>query len=231
MAEDAYLEFAHAPFDVVAKVADNVSSFSLRTWLKSPGVPETRKGLYGLLLGLTRLPEQRRENARFLRQEIDREVNDFRAGFDGLLGGYLLLAGRDGLKLLEARYLANPKAGVGDVRHAMSALRFYFEHGKEIAKSDLAAALATVLARPDFAEAAIIDLARWQAWQYESQISALFMRPEYAASEIKRAVVGYLRTCPHRSAAEALARIREADPQGVADAEEVLSKYGALQSR
>ena len=44
------------------------------------------------------------------------------AGFDGLLGGYLLLTGPKGLELLDSRYFANPKAAIGDVEHAMRAL-------------------------------------------------------------------------------------------------------------
>jgi len=45
----------------------------------------------------------------------------------GIFGGYLIAVGEPALELIEDRYLANPTAANGDVRHAMTALRFYHE--------------------------------------------------------------------------------------------------------
>jgi hypothetical protein len=228
IAEDAYREFGHARFDVVAKVVNRLPNDRVREWLTSDRVPQTRKGLYGLVLGLVSGESERRANADFLKKLILSDESDFRAGFDGVLGGYLLLTGNDGLKLIETRFLANPKAAVGDVRHAMTALRFYHEYGREISAERLRAALAKVLARPEFAEAAITDLSRWQAWEFCDQIAGLYEQPAFSATEIRRAIVGYLHACPEPAAAKRLARLREVDPAGVAAAEEVLSKLGKL---
>ena len=132
IAQDAYLEFGHAPFDEVARVADALSSERLRAWLFDDKVPPERKGFYGLAIGLVGDAEERRQNAQFVRTLIDYPDNDFRAGFDGLLGGYLLLKGTEGLNLIERRFLLEPHARDGDVRHAMTALRFYHEYGHDI---------------------------------------------------------------------------------------------------
>jgi hypothetical protein len=180
-----------------------------------------------LVLGLAREDRDRTANADLLKSLIVADAGDFRAGFDGVLGGYLLLTGEQGLKLLEQRYFANPKAAVGDVRHAITALRFYHEYGREIPAEALGAVLAKALARPEFAEPAITDLARWQRWEFRDQIADLYDAAT-STSEIRRAVVGYLHACPDPAAENRLAQIRAKDPLGVATAEEVLGKLGTL---
>ena len=182
-------------------------------------MPPERKGFYGLALGLAATPEDRRQNETLLRDQILAPAIDFRAGFDGVLGGYLLLTGSRGLELIESRYFANPKAANGDVRHAMRALRFYHEYGHGIPAERQSEALAHVLDRPEFAAEAITDLARWQYWTVLPRLADLYQRKEYADPLIGRAIVGYLRVCPQPAAAKALDHLRHADPRGVAEAE------------
>ena len=208
LAEDAYLEFGHAPYDQVAKVADLLPQDSFRSWLTDPDVVAERKGFYGLALGLARDEEVRRTNAEFLRRLVLMPADDFRAGFDGVLGGYLMAAGEPGLALIEERLLANPAAADGDVRHAMTALRFYREYGREIPAARLSRGLRPLLARPEFAALTIADLARWQDWDSLEQIAQLFGRENYRDPAIEQAIVGYLLTCPRPQAAEELARLR-----------------------
>lgn len=228
IAEDAYREFGVARFDAVGKVADLVPSDRLRDWLQSERVPQSHKGLYGLMLGLAQDKRTRQENADFLKQQIEADENDFRAGFDGVVGGYLLLAGDEGLKRIEERFLANPNAAVGDVRHALTALRFYQEFGREISPSHLRAAVAKALVRPEFAETVITDLARLRGWEFCDAVAALYDRPGYDTREIRRAIVGYLLACPPPDGPKQLAQLRQRDPKGVDAAEEVLHKLGRV---
>ncbi|MEX2115053.1 MAG: hypothetical protein WD845_17800 [Pirellulales bacterium] len=227
VAEDAYLEFGHAPFDDVARMADTLSGQKLRRWLIDPGVPEARKGFYGLAVALAAPQSERASTADFLRQRIVAPENDFRAGFDGVLGGYLLLAGLPGLELIESRYLANANSADGDVRHALTALRFYAEYGREIPRSRLAQAVARLLARDEFAAEAITDLARWQAWEAQAEVVDVYARSA-SDERTRRAVVGYLLACPAAEARQALARLRVNDPAGVAAAEQVLSRTSGV---
>ena len=227
VAEDAWQEFGHAPYDDVAKVADRLSASRLRAWLVDEGVPQTRKGFYGMALGIAGpLSADGLDNAAFLRSLILRPADDFRAGFDGVLAGYLLATGQQGLTLIEDRYLANPKAAVGDVRHAMSALRFYHESGREIPARRLAEALRHALARPEFAAEAITDLARWRDWDALPLVAPLYDRKGFTDSDIRRAIVGYLLVCPRPRAAERLAELRRRDPEGIAAAEKALTALG-----
>ena len=144
IAQDAYLEFGHASFRDVSRAADALPLARMKDWLADERVPAARKGFYGMTLGLATDPATRRENAAFLEKMILAPEDDFRAGFDGILGGYLLLRGTAGLELIETRYLANLRAADGDVRHAIVALRFYREFGRDIPPERLSAALARV---------------------------------------------------------------------------------------
>ena len=226
MAEDAYLEFGHAPFDDVAALASELPFERIRRWLVDPAVPPARKGLYGLLAGLARDEPMRAANAAFLRTQIEQPAVDFRAGFDGVLGGYLLAADEPGLDWLDQRYLRDRAAAVGDVRHLHTALRFYREFGRGIERARLTQSMRRLLDRPDVAAAAIVDLARWQDWEVVDRVAALYARPGYGDAPTRRAIVSYLAACPRPEAASQLARLREQDPQGVAAAEQELAALG-----
>ena len=146
VADDALQEFAHASFDDTVQAARTLpmancaAGWSIRKSLR-------RKGFYGLALGLAIDPGDRRLNEKVLHRQIIAPASDFRAGFDGLLGGYLLLTGQKGLELLDSRYFANPKAAIGDVQHAMRALRFYHQFGHGIDPVRQAEALSHTLVR------------------------------------------------------------------------------------
>jgi hypothetical protein len=224
VAEDALFEFGHAPYDALVQMADALPADRLREWLANPNIPGQRKGFYGLALALSGSGAQREENRDFLQRLVVEPADDFRAGFDGILGGYLVVAGEKGLALIEERILANPKSADGDVRHATSALRFYHEFGRDIPAARLCQAMRHLLARPEFAAAAIVDLARWQDWEALPQIAALY--EVKAPSATRRAVVGYLLASPQPAARAELARLRQLDPAGVPELERALSRAG-----
>ncbi len=219
IAEDAYLEFGHAPFDEVRQAADMLESGKLRLWLLDPKIPGSRKGFYGMALGLGKEAGMQ-ENLQFLAAQVTAEADDFRAGFDGILGGYLLLGGESALKSISQDFLANPQAATGDVRHAMTALRFYYEFGRGIPKLRIASAMALLLKQNDFAPAAIVDLARWEHWDSLQQVSSLWPKPQAADAGLERAIVGYLTHCPNPEAAALLKNLRRQHPQRVGQAEQ-----------
>ena len=84
------------------------------------------------------------------------------------------------------------------------------------------------LARPEFAESAIVDLARWQDWDALPEVTSLFTKAGFAQPAVRRAVVGYLLACPEQRARLALASLRALDAAGVAEAEQVLSTTGSV---
>jgi hypothetical protein len=222
VAADVYSEFGRAPYDDVARVADRLPMMSIRAWLVDERVPQERKGLYGLMLGLAKDDATRRANIELLRTVIEQPASDFRAGFDGVLGGYLVAAGEPGLERTEERFLANPNAARGDVLHAMTALRFYAEFGHGIGLPRLAEALSHLLDRPEFAAAAIVDLARWKAWDTLPKVVGLYGRKGYAEPAIERSVIGFLLVCPQPQATQELTRLRQLAPERVAEAEQAV---------
>jgi hypothetical protein len=219
IAADAYAEFARASLDDVKRVADRVAPSKLRNWLASDAVVSDRKGLYGLLLGLTKDRDEQRANVSALEAIIHSPESDFRAGFDGVLAGYLLLTGEQGLVGLEKRYVENVHARHGDVLHLLKALRFYQEYGNGIATARLAQAIKPLVRRPELAAAVITDLARWEAWDRAQEIAALFDAPEFGDGPTQRAIIGYLLVCPTSESRQALSALRAKHPHRIADLE------------
>ena len=226
VAEDAFNEFGHAAYDQAAPATRSISSEKLQAWLVDPRVPAGRKGFYGLALGLARDDAGRAKNIDFLRALVVQPADDFRAGFDGILGGYLVAGGEPALKTIEDRFLLNPAAADGDLRHVVGALRFYWEYGRDIPPQRLRAAMRRLLSRPEFAAAAVVDLARWQDWQALDAVAALYTKDPPPVAATRRAIVGYLLACPDSRAAEELQRLRRQDPDGVQRAEQPLSILG-----
>src|SRR5581483_7175636 len=135
---------------------------------------------------------------------------------------YLLLEAETALTEIERRWLAPADAPLGDVLHAMTALRFYHEYGRQIGSQRLDAAMALLIKRPEVAAQAIIDLARWQAWQCLPQVIAA-ASPGGGDETLGRAIAGYLLLCPAPGAEAPLAAWRQAAPELVNQAERSLS--------
>ena len=82
--------------------------------------------------------------------------------------------------------------------------------------------MARLLKRPEVARPAIIDLARWQAWECLPPWPVP-QRQAAVKSRVKRAIVGYLLRLPAAEAAAPLAVWRRAAPELVAEVERGLS--------
>ncbi|MEX2121278.1 MAG: hypothetical protein WD847_16920 [Pirellulales bacterium] len=229
VANDAWLEFAHAPYDEVLRVAEHLPVESMCGWLLDAGIPPQRKGFYALAVGFATRPDQRRANAGLLLELIQEPASDFRSGFDGLLAGYLLLEGLPALELMERKYLDDPQAAQGDVRHALAALRFYRDWGKEIPPDRICAALRKGLGRPELAAEVIADLARCGDWEAMLLVVGLFDKAGYPQTATDRAIVGYLSACPDAGAKRQLDRLRKLSPRRIAAAEEALSVFSGSQ--
>ena len=218
VAEDAFREFGRAPFEAVAAVADGFPYASLRTWLADAAVPGERKGFYGMALGLAPPGVERDANRTLLRQMVVAPAGEFRAGFDGILGGLLLIDGTAALDLVDERILRNPQAAEGDVRHAQTALRFYLQYGRGVPEARLIASVASLLDRPATAPGALQDLTRRRAWGFTARAEELFLKSSGDDPALDRAVVGYLLVCPEAAAAQALRKLKSAAPERTAAA-------------
>jgi hypothetical protein len=70
---------------------------AVRRWFTNPKTPQIRLGFYGLLLGLC----GDADDARRLEIILSKKSDQFRLGLDGMIFGYLLLEGNDGMKRIE----------------------------------------------------------------------------------------------------------------------------------
>ena len=189
VASDAYGEFANSPYDEIVPLADQMPREKLREWLNSKETPATRLGLYGLMLGLCGKPE----DADFLKEIIVQEPEDFRLGIDGIMGGYLVLTGKEGLDVLSEKKLANPDAHFSETFAAMQALRFMWTYGNgRISPEGLRQAMRLLLARPNLADLVIVDLARWNDWEIMPHLMELYDQKEYQVPSVKRAIVRFM---------------------------------------
>lgn len=197
IADDAYAEFANAPYKIIASVKDKFPREKLRKWVFSKETSVTRLGLYGLMIGLC----GNEEDMKLLKEKvIDNEV-EFRLGIDGIMAGYLILAGADGLAVLEDTKLrpsleTPSKVPFSETFATLQSIKFMWEYGdKRISQERLRASQRILLDNPSLADLVIIDLARWQDWSIIGRLKKMYGQEPFDVPAIKRSIVGYLIQC------------------------------------
>ena len=218
---DAYSEFASAPYDVIRPLAGKMPVENLRKWVASPDTPPTRLGLYGLMLGLS----GEASDLPLMERKITETTEEFRLGIDGVMGGYILLAGEPGLKLIEDTKLKDKSVLFSETYAAMQALRFLWSDDADvIPKERLRQAMRILLGRPEVADLVIADLARWADWSVMDEVRGLYEAEGYDTGSVKRAIIRYFMTATQvktdppppelkAKAAEILAALKEQDPK------------------
>ena len=189
VANDAYAEFANAPYNRITLIAKQLPRERIRKWIASSDTPATRLGLYGLMLGLC----GEEEDAHLMKQKIAESNDEFRLGIDGVISGYLLLTGEDGLELIDRAKLQNEDVPFSETYAAMQALRFMWKYNPDrIEKERLRQSMRILLDRPKLADLVITDLARWKDWSVQDKLMSLYGAEEYNIPSIKRAIVRYM---------------------------------------
>ena len=242
VSNDAYAEFANAPYKDITPLADSMPREKLRKWIVDPDTPVTRLGLYGLLLGLC----GQEADAALMKSKILERSDDFRLGIDGVISGFLLLTGAEGLGVIDDSKLKNATwiddqgnektVPFSETYAAMQALRFMWTYGEgRIEKERLRQSMRLLLDRPELADLVIADLARWKDWSVIDRLMKLYGAEEYDIPSIKRAIVRYLYYCSRDMPKDAeqapehtvLAKVRlvaleEQDPKTVKEAKRYL---------
>ena len=137
--------------------------------------------------------------------------------------GLLVLDGESGLQLIEEHILSRANSPRGDALHAVTALRFYYEFGKQIDKARLAQAMSLLLDRTDTVATAIVDLARWEAWQFLPRVVSLAKQEPPVDAQSDRAIAGFLTRCPLDEARAVWSQLKLAAPKRWQQAETSLS--------
>jgi len=229
IANDAFAQFVNAPTKDIAAVSGKLPKDKIRRWLADSKTPINRQAGYGLMLGLCGEADE----ARFLEQRIGAIEPDRQVGIEGLMFGYLLLTGENGLAKLEKTYLGDSKAEDGMAYAAVLAIRYYWTYGNgKITPEKLQAAMRRLLDRPTFAESAIKDLARWKDWSLHERLMKLYDSKEGTDASTRKAIITYMIAStkdapqdaagapPHvRAGRKCLEELRQRDPKLVAEAE------------
>lgn len=189
ISNDAFSEFGKARYKDVAVLSSKMSRQKVRRWLASDETPKNRFGLYGLMLGLC----GNASDQKWLENQIGRQVEGFRFGLDGLIAGYLLLAGKSGIDWLDKNVIQSDEVPEGDSYAAMQALRFLWAYDKQRFQPDrLKRSMRLLLPRPGLTELVIRDLARWKDWRIQDQLMKSYGSEGYKSPPIKRAIVHYM---------------------------------------
>jgi hypothetical protein len=194
LANDAFAEFSRAKYEDVVALRKQLPREKIRQWIADPETPAMRLGFYGLLLGLSGTAD----DAEFLAGQVFRPTaeNETRIGLDGLMAGYVLLTGEAGLQRLLQQKLHDPQQPDGDVFAVINLLRFLWQFAAErVPQAKVAAALRPLVDRPQFAEVAIVDLARWQDWTALPALIAKYGQPPFETTSAKMKVVQYALAC------------------------------------
>jgi hypothetical protein len=225
VSNDAFGEFANAPYEDIVQIKHKLDRTKIAKWLNDPDTLPNRLALYGLLLGLC----GNDDDARMMLAKINRPAAGFPLGLDGLISGYLVLAGEKGLDAIDKSKLQNKNAALSEVYAAAQGVRFLWTHGNgRISQDRLRQSMRGLLDRTELADLVIADLARWEDWSVMDRLMKDYGQGEYSQPAIKRAIVCYIRVAAKsegRHAAQAqshLAKLRERDPALVKSCERFL---------
>ena len=194
--DDAYGEFARAPYADVVAIRGQFSREKIREWIAAAELDQTRRGLYGLMLGLC----GHADDAPFLEAVILKDDDEFRLGIDGVIGGYLLLTGETGLDTIDRELLRDADQPAGELFAAMAALRFFWEYGDGRIRPDrLRQSMRVLLDRREVLDLVIADLARWQDWSVRDRLLGIYTADDFEDKSyhrtVKQAIIRYFLAC------------------------------------
>lgn len=92
IANDAYKEFGNADYPDFRKMAGDLPSAKVASWLRDPKTPAFRYGLYASMLGHC----GKESDATVLREMLDDPEKQTSSGIDGVLAGYTMLKPKEG---------------------------------------------------------------------------------------------------------------------------------------
>jgi hypothetical protein len=226
LANDAFAEFSRANYEDVVAIRNQLPRAKIRQWLADPETPAMRLGFYGLLLGLSGT----QDDAEFLAAQVFRPTaqNEVRIGLDGMMAGYVLLTGEPGLERLVKSKLQGQGQPDGDVFAVINLLRFLWQFaGDRVPQKAVAASLRPLVDRPQFAEVAIVDLARWKDWTVLPTLIGQYGQPPFETPSAKMKVVQFALACVKHGgddpavamARQFLERLKAEDPETLRTAE------------
>jgi hypothetical protein len=220
LAQDAYDEFAKAPYSDFKALRARMNREKLLTWLGDKEMLSSRKRLYMMMLSVCGKPEDTKMLKELLLEKP--KDNEPRLGLEPVIVAYLMLSGNEGMKLIDELFMANKKAHYADMYAAIMALRFMGQEQEPISRKRILQSFHHILDRADFADLVIPDLARWEDWSVMDRLVELFKTAKGENSWVRVPVVQYLSACPLPKAKDHLAELEKIDPEAIKRASFIL---------
>lgn len=218
VAEEAFLLFAQANDKEVMEVAARLKPDVFRKLVKEPKLEPERLSLFAFLLGVTGGPADVDLLAPYLQKPDERTSK----ALEGILSGYILRRPKEGWNWA-CGVLGNPRQSFllrwGTVR----AVRFLHNTHPAEYRAQVAHALGLMVPHGELADAAIVDLQKWQMWDHTDAILKQYGRPSHSAPIIRNAILRYAMACPLPAARQFIAERRRLEPQVVRDLEDDLA--------
>ncbi|QDU59200.1 hypothetical protein Pan216_00270 [Planctomycetes bacterium Pan216] len=214
---DAYKEFSVAPFKEVAAAGPSFDRRRLIGWLTNGSLPAYQMGLCGCLLGVC----GHAEDAKILRELIDDESKRPPTGVDGLMGGYCLLAPKEGIAHVQT-ILGDTSSDFNQRYAALRALRFVLDEMPQVDRARLLAGMKPALELTDQTDLVIDELRKREAWDLTATIVALHDDPRMSDRIIRRAIIAFALESPRPEAKELISSLEQSNPDWIVDAKRIL---------
>lgn len=194
IAAEAWGEFAFADNADLVPVAREMDHEKVITWLTDEETEPTRLALYGLILGYCGTAE----DAEVMRRIILEPATSSSEGINGVMIGFLLLTGEEGLALIEREKLINPDVPFIETYAAIQALRYMRQFAEDtLPKERLAASMRLLLDRPDLADIAIADLYLLGDTTEVDRLYDMYNAAQFDNPATKRSIIRYFLHAEH----------------------------------
>lgn len=224
VAIDAWAEFGNSSYDDIVAVRHIMSPENLRVWISDAQMSPERLGLYGMMLGLCGTAE----DSFLLLQEMTTSSDDatasngkghqFRFGAEGLMAGYLMLTGEQGLQHLEETFIIPNNAPDSASLAFAQSLQFMMSYESDIIESArICESMRLLLQNNSMREIAITNLSRWEDWETLAVLTTMFEGDASEDRSTQRAILQFAEACVRKGNAES------PPSQFVEDAEAFLS--------
>jgi hypothetical protein len=219
IADDAFLEFAKSTDQELGQVSGKIPAQKLRAWIKDPKVPGPHVGLYAFLLGGCGTAE----DADMLRGMLTNPTDRILTGFDGMLSGFIQLDPKRGWDMaygiLQSR---DDKQRFESVQAVIRCMRCFHGWKPKEQRDRILHGMELALTRNDIADLAINDLRRWQEWDLNKPVLALYGKKGYDAPIMRRAILAYAISSKSTEGKNLVDQVRKTDPDFVADVQDGL---------
>jgi hypothetical protein len=213
LAQDAYEEFARAPYDEVVGIKDKLEPEKLVGWIESPEVSSSSRRLYLTLLGVCGGEKQ----YDLLQRLMTTEDRKLRAALDAAIACWLTLRGAEGCDLIDRLFIENQKSEYADTYAAIMALRFHGTESDVVPRERILVSFRKMLDRPPLADLVIPDLARWKDWSVKQKLVDVYRKADKESKNVwvRMPIVAYFRACPDEDAKTILKELEKIDPDAI----------------